>query len=73
MQRSGLFLATVVLVLLTLFCMHWAKEFQVHAAGTHSGRNANAAHSHASVISQAEWRYRQSQMHHWRQMVMPMP
>jgi hypothetical protein len=67
MQRSGYFLATVVLVLLTLFCLLWTGKFQARAAAT-----PPRAYSQAPTISQAEWRYRQSQIHHWRQMLMPM-
>jgi hypothetical protein len=66
MQRSGLLMATVVLMLLTLFCLYWTSSFPARAATAHA-----SAAGQAPAISQAEWRYRQSQAHHWRQMLLP--
>jgi hypothetical protein len=73
MKKRGLFLVTVVTLLLSGICMARAGWFSDHPSGRSTPRVVGArgqAKTFDPMASQAAWRYRRGQPSNWRLMLM---
>jgi hypothetical protein len=65
MKRRGLLLATIGMVLLTGGVLHWTGWLS-RSSGEAGPARVGRAKSVDPLATPAGWRYRQSQPHHWR-------